>query len=191
MSKLTGKKIGKLNRAAKFLPQTDDETRPCIELAGVQVYAYLDNDGVLRVSVDLDTADERLKDDEDCVTVRMTVQGETVYDSAAAKPDNETLIIEEVRETVAKTYGPEAATVVGVVFTADEWDDGYYLDHIGTVYFSDGHTDSVEFHGAKDLLTEEYGRVARRTALAVSLTQHAIEYDDYGNVFTWLGVAEG
>ena len=50
----------KANRDAKFHPFAveDDGTRalPCIEIGGAQVYAYVE-DGVLRVSVDLDTAD--------------------------------------------------------------------------------------------------------------------------------------
>ncbi len=50
----------KANRDAKFHPFAvqDDGTRalPCIEVGGAQVYAYVE-DGVLRVSVGLETAD--------------------------------------------------------------------------------------------------------------------------------------
>lgn len=54
------------NAAAKFHPaglDSDGETRtyPCIEVGGAQVYAYVE-DGVLRVSVDLETADGQVFD---------------------------------------------------------------------------------------------------------------------------------
>jgi hypothetical protein len=54
------------NAAAKFHPaglDSDGETRehPCIEIGGAQVYAYVE-DGVLKVSVDLETADEQVFD---------------------------------------------------------------------------------------------------------------------------------
>jgi hypothetical protein len=46
------------NRMARFLPMTAAaETRPCVEVGGIQVYAYLD-DGVLRVSVHYDGVEQ-------------------------------------------------------------------------------------------------------------------------------------
>lgn len=50
------------NKAARFLPYTDASDNngvsalPCIEVGGVQVYAYV-RDGILVVSLDYDTAD--------------------------------------------------------------------------------------------------------------------------------------
>ena len=44
------------NKDAKFLPYGPGGALPCIEIGGVQVYAYV-RDGQLRVSIDYDTAD--------------------------------------------------------------------------------------------------------------------------------------
>jgi len=53
------------NAAAKFLaydPQDGEtEALPCIEVGGVQVYAYVE-DGVLRISANLEEADETVFD---------------------------------------------------------------------------------------------------------------------------------
>lgn len=53
------------NAAARFLPYDpqDGETEalPCIEVGGVQVYAYV-KDGVLRISAHLEEADEKVFD---------------------------------------------------------------------------------------------------------------------------------
>lgn len=49
------------NAAARFLPyaEQDGETEalPCIEIGGVQVYAYV-RDGILVISADFETADD-------------------------------------------------------------------------------------------------------------------------------------
>jgi hypothetical protein len=55
-----------INEAVTFDPQVPTSPgedpnmtrRPCLTVAGVQVYAYVDDDGVLTVSIDYDTADE-------------------------------------------------------------------------------------------------------------------------------------
>lgn len=50
-----------LNRAALLYAMETPDERPCIEINGVQVYAYLDSEtGAFRISVDLDTAPEDL-----------------------------------------------------------------------------------------------------------------------------------
>jgi hypothetical protein len=74
-----------LNLAATFLPAvTDPEamTLPAVEIAGILVFAYV-KDGVLRVSVDLDTAGESdfWCDPETAVPMQLTVQGHTVYEA--------------------------------------------------------------------------------------------------------------
>lgn len=63
-----------INRAATFLPQVDGDTRPCITIGGVQVYAYLDRDGSLRVSVDTDTSEL-----PEATPVVFTMNGDFVY----------------------------------------------------------------------------------------------------------------
>lgn len=46
----------RLNLAASFHPMTDDGTLPCAEVAGIQIYGYLDHTAqAVRVSIDLDT----------------------------------------------------------------------------------------------------------------------------------------
>lgn len=69
------------NHAARFLPaDPEDPTRlPCIEVAGVQVYAYI-RDGVLRVSVHLDTTDEALLRPDNTVATRVIVGDRTVFE---------------------------------------------------------------------------------------------------------------
>jgi hypothetical protein len=53
-----------VNTGARFLPQTPrppgaawDSTRPCLTVAGFQVYAYVDPEGCLVVSVDTETTE--------------------------------------------------------------------------------------------------------------------------------------
>lgn len=68
------------NLTARFLPQdpADESTHPCVEVSGVQVYAYRE-DGRLVVSVDLDTADLSLSNDDGTVPMEITVQGKAVF----------------------------------------------------------------------------------------------------------------
>lgn len=61
MPEKTVRKIGDAtdraaNAAAKFRPASETYTLPCLEVGGVQVYAYVEN-GVLRVSVDYSNGD--------------------------------------------------------------------------------------------------------------------------------------
>jgi hypothetical protein len=79
-----------INEAAVFLPMTTDDEKPCIEVAGAQVYAYV-QDGTLVVSVHLDTADKAVfatyGPDDGLVPVEVTVGADTVYASAAYAAD--------------------------------------------------------------------------------------------------------
>ncbi|MFJ5951351.1 hypothetical protein [Streptomyces noursei] len=77
-----------LHAAARFWPVESagfdaEDTLPALELGGVLVFVYFDSDSAeLRVSVDLDTVDQRLvrHDDPDgTVPMHITVQGETVF----------------------------------------------------------------------------------------------------------------
>lgn len=69
-----------LNQAARFLPQLEDNeySRPCVEIAGVQVYVYFGG-GQLRVSVHYDGADAAVLTDEGTVPTRVTLGGTEVY----------------------------------------------------------------------------------------------------------------
>jgi hypothetical protein len=80
-----------VNTAATFDPQFEtpegeehDGSRPCLTVAGVQVYAYVQNDGTLRVSLDFDTADPDVFGEGDDgaalnVPVQLALSGQPVY----------------------------------------------------------------------------------------------------------------
>jgi hypothetical protein len=72
------------NTTARFLPQTSEDTLPCLELTGVQVYAYLDPEiGAFRVSVDLDTAAPALHRADFTIPVRVDVGDVIVFDDSS------------------------------------------------------------------------------------------------------------
>lgn len=67
-------------RAAFLAPSSDLEELPCIEVAGVQAYLYLDAEsGQVRVSVHLDDAAAEIRNPDATVPVRITVNGHAVY----------------------------------------------------------------------------------------------------------------
>jgi hypothetical protein len=71
-----------LNLAARFLPEDpdDDDTLPCVETGGVQVYAYWAANEGLCVSLHLDGGiPDGLTTDAGTVPVRITVEGHLVY----------------------------------------------------------------------------------------------------------------
>ncbi|CAM5650662.1 hypothetical protein GCM10010261_61900 [Streptomyces pilosus] len=77
------------NSAAVFHPMTgpDDEGLPCIELAGILVFAHLDPDlGAVRVSVHLDTADEQLARVDGTIPLHVEVENTTVFSTLGARP---------------------------------------------------------------------------------------------------------
>jgi hypothetical protein len=68
-----------LNSAAEFAPQAEPFTRPCLTVAGAQVYAYVDDRGCYVLSVDLDTAQLHYGTDTDArVPIRVKVGGEVL-----------------------------------------------------------------------------------------------------------------
>lgn len=76
----------KVNSAAVFHPMAspDDEGLPCIEIAGVLVFAYLDTDmQAVRVSVHLDTTDELLVQPGQTVPLHVEVEDSTVFSGGA------------------------------------------------------------------------------------------------------------
>ncbi|MGW2651832.1 hypothetical protein ACWC2T_44985 [Streptomyces sp. NPDC001393] len=75
-----------VNSAAVFHPMAgpDDEGLPCIEIAGVLVFAYLDADvQAVRVSVHLDTADQLLIKPGHMVPLHVEVEESTVFSGGA------------------------------------------------------------------------------------------------------------
>lgn len=101
----------------------------------------------------------------------------------------ERAVLDAVRVELAR----EGVTdVVGVVFTPDEWDDGFYLNHQNAIVW---HRDDTGVQctwlelDVSSELTSWFGRVPRLSALAVRPQQGDTFYDDYeDNVFGWLGV---
>ena len=77
------------NSSAVFHPMDgpDDEGLPCIEIAGVLVFAYLDADrGGVRVSVHLDTTDEQLVRADGTVPMQVEIETATVFDNLTPTP---------------------------------------------------------------------------------------------------------
>lgn len=75
-----------VNSSALFHPMAgpDDEGLPCIEVAGVLVFAYLDADmQAVRVSVHLDTTDEPLIRSDATVPLHVEVGSSTVFNAGA------------------------------------------------------------------------------------------------------------
>lgn len=72
------------NRAACFLPQVDDDTKPCVVIGGAQVYAYVEPGVGIVVSLHVDTGEipDVLISAEETVPVRITVNGSDVFSAA-------------------------------------------------------------------------------------------------------------
>lgn len=78
------KKLRKLNRRVRFLPQDarNETARPGIEIGGVHVYAWFDErTGQLRVAVNYDTTNAAAIDEHGCVPTHVTVGGATVFEN--------------------------------------------------------------------------------------------------------------
>jgi hypothetical protein len=71
-----------INRRVSFLPAASEDEKPCMQVAGALVFAYV-RDGALVVSVDLDTAEPGTfaMYGDSCVPVQVTVQGTTVFEA--------------------------------------------------------------------------------------------------------------
>ncbi|WP_331733120.1 hypothetical protein OHU34_43655 (plasmid) [Streptomyces sp. NBC_00080] len=77
------------NSSAVFHAQEgpDDEGLPCIEIAGILVFVYLDaNCGAVRVSVHLDTTAEQLVRADGTVPVQVEIEDATVFDNLTPPP---------------------------------------------------------------------------------------------------------
>lgn len=67
-----------ITRTAEFLPQTTDDERPAVRIAGALVFVYVDSAGALRVTVDTETVDA-IPEWESGVPMRIKVNSGTVY----------------------------------------------------------------------------------------------------------------
>ncbi|MEV7177854.1 hypothetical protein [Kitasatospora sp. NPDC093679] len=82
--------LTKFLRTARFLPYRRDRpgTLPALSVAGALVFTYVDADGHLCVSIDLDTAHPALVEGprtRATVPLRITVQGTTVFYEPSAR----------------------------------------------------------------------------------------------------------
>lgn len=84
---LTGADTRRVNLAARFLPQDpeDDDTRPCIEIDGIQVYVYFDRAGKLTISAHFDAAEPETLDADGCVPTRVTLGAGDVFNCHDAR----------------------------------------------------------------------------------------------------------
>jgi hypothetical protein len=76
----TATRAAAANLAARFHPPTFDGAYPAVHVAGVVVFAYVNPDGVLQVSVDLDETEPWLtRGPHDLVPMEISVNGAGVY----------------------------------------------------------------------------------------------------------------
>nr|WP_239085447.1 hypothetical protein [Streptomyces halstedii] len=116
------------NRGATFHPQTDDNDLPWVEVDGVLVFAYLDTDaGAVRVSVHLDSAEDRLVRPDGTVPLRVEVEDAVVLDDGAEGPPKQDLLTkllyaaDDLQEQAIR----EAAFAAGVLWRCPtcQWDN--------------------------------------------------------------------
>jgi hypothetical protein len=76
-----------VNERVSFLPMTNEDEKPCMQVAGALVFAYV-QDGALVVSVDLDTVEPGAfavyGPDGDCVPVQVYVGSDRVFDAGTS-----------------------------------------------------------------------------------------------------------
>lgn len=85
----------------------------------------------------------------------------------------------ELLDQVRATLGADLAHVAGVVFTADAWDNGYFIAETGKVIFTDGRDPrEVTFTGIGDLLTDLHGTVGPYAGYAVIPATGDTEYTE-------------
>lgn len=97
-----------------------------------------------------------------------------------AEGDNHAAILRIIRETLTADEEPANSPALAVVFTATEYDNGFFLDYMADVYFADGTRHNFDFgEEMNEVLTDEYGRVGRNFVVGVNLVTEEIEDDDY------------
>ena len=116
------------NRDATFHPQADDNDLPCIEVDGVLVFAYLDHEaGAVRVSVHLDTAEDRLVRPDGTVPLRVEVEDTTVLDDSAEGAPQRDLLdrLLDAADACQEQVIREAAFAAGVLWRCPncQWDN--------------------------------------------------------------------
>ncbi|WP_424892354.1 hypothetical protein [Streptomyces sp. XH2] len=112
-----------LNRAAVLHP-ADDDGPPCIEVAGVLTFAYLDpEDGTVRVSVHLDDADEEhIVRPDGTVPLRVQVEDTVLLSDSQASAPHPTALEELLAgaDTAQKAAIHAAAISTGLMWRCPE-----------------------------------------------------------------------
>ncbi|MGW0881304.1 hypothetical protein [Streptomyces sp. NPDC002671] len=116
------------NRGAIFHPQTDDNDLPCVEVDGVLVFAYLDHEaGAVRVSVHLDSAEDRLVRPDGTVPLRVEVEDAVVLDDSAEGNPRRDLLnkLLDAADDRQKQAIREAAFAAGLLWPCPtcQWDN--------------------------------------------------------------------
>ncbi|MFB7918941.1 hypothetical protein [Streptomyces sp. NPDC056061] len=116
------------NRDVTFHPQTDDNDLPCVEVDGVLVFAYLDHEtGAVRVSVHLDSAEDRLVRPDSTVPLRVEVEGDVVLDASAEGTPKRDLLnkLLDAADDRQEQAIREAAFAAGVLWRCPtcQWDN--------------------------------------------------------------------
>ncbi|MFE3166721.1 hypothetical protein [Streptomyces sp. NPDC059224] len=116
------------NRDATFHPQTDLNDLPCVEVDGVLVFAYLDHEAsAVRISVHLDSAEDRLVRPDGSVPLRVEVEDDVVLDDSAEgtpKRDLLTRLLDAADDRQEQAIR-EAAFAAGVLWRCPtcQWDN--------------------------------------------------------------------
>lgn len=116
------------NRDATFHPQTDDNDLPCVEVDGVLVFSYLDpGAGAVRVSVHLDSAEDRLVRPDGTVPLRVEVGDAVVLDDSAEGTPQRDLLTKllDAADDRQEQAIREAALEAGVLWRCPtcQWDN--------------------------------------------------------------------
>jgi hypothetical protein len=97
----------------------------------------------------------------------------------AERADSEQVMLDTVREVLAREQLDRS--VLGVVFTTDGWDNGFFLSATGTVVFADGSTDEVEFDDLDHVFTDAIGVRGPEFGLSVNIGTGEVDTDDYAD----------
>jgi hypothetical protein len=94
------------------------------------------------------------------------------------------VITDAARKAIAaQSYDPDAPAPVAVVFSAYNYENGWFLDHdMATVTFADGTTDTIEIDADLDALNAALnadGACGPESSLAVRLSDGTTDYADY------------
>lgn len=90
--------------------------------------------------------------------------------------DNDAAILATIRDVLA--YEDPDGVAIGVVFSTQEYSDGFYFTDIADVLCPDGNTESLDFAPIADTLTDRFGRRGENSRLAVDLRSNTLDVDD-------------